>query len=219
MKTRLVLFGALSLVAMGVQAGTLKIVNVNAPAYNYLFSTNGSITVNDTVSTFTTNLPPYTTNLAQVKLSGLIQSRTFQGKPGAPEAGLNAYEYRLVLNKLTNAASVSISSMTLKFSPFSSFAYLGQSNNQAWVVTSGGIGSVGPSSAAASGSQVTFNFNPPLTFSGASNQEVSSYFWGMISSHPPPKTANTWATFTGSERLLSGGSNSFSFLTLRVRAP
>ena len=130
MKTRLYLFGAICIAAVNLHAAPLKIVKVNAPAINYLFSSNGTVVVNDTVASFTTNLPPYTTNLANASLSGFLQSRTYPGKPGTPEAGLNAYEYRLVLTNLTGAKSVSLNSMTLKFSPYSSFAYNGQSNKQ-----------------------------------------------------------------------------------------
>jgi len=148
MKTRLFLFGAICIAAVNVHAVQLKIVKVNAPAINYLFSSNGTVTVSDTVAQFTTNLPPYaTSNLPNASLSGFLQSRTYAGLPGTPEAGLNAYEYRLVLKSLTGAKSVTLNSMTLNFSPYSSFTYNGQSSNQVWVVTSGGLGSVGPNSA------------------------------------------------------------------------
>src|SRR5664280_2431463 len=219
MKTRLYLFGAICIAAVTIHAAPLKIVKVNAPAINYLFSSNGTVTVNDTVDQFTTNLPPYTTNLPNASLSGLLQSRTYKGQPGTPEAGLNAYEYRLVLQKLTGPRSVSINSMTLNFSPYSSFNCNKQKNNQVWVVTSGGVGSVGPGSATTSGSKVTFHFNPPLTLSNDSSQETSSYFFGMISPTPPPTAANGWASFTGSEQLSSSNSIPFNFLMLQVRAP
>jgi hypothetical protein len=222
MKTRLFLFGAICIAAVNVPAAQLKIVKVNAPAINYLFSSNGTVTVSDTVAQFTTNLPPYaTSNLPNASLSGFLQSRTYAGLPGTPEAGLNAYEYRLVLKSLTGAKSVALNSMTLKFSPYSSFTYNGQTNKQVWVVTSGGLGSVGPNSAATSGSKVTFTFNPPFTFSSVSNQnqETSSYFFGMISPTKPPPAAKGWASFTGTEKLTGGGTVPFNFLMLPVRTP
>ena len=224
MKTRLFLFGAICIAAVNVHAVQLNIVGVNATNINYLFSSNGIVTVKDTVDQFTTNLPPHMTKLANASLSGLLQSRTYKGQPGTKEAGLNAYEYRLVLKKLTGAKSVSIDSMTLKFSPYSSFNYNNiisrRFSEQVWVITSGGVGSVGPSSAVASGSNVvTFIFNPPLKLSSASTQETSSYSFGMISSNSPPNAANAWATFTGSEQLSSGSSIPFNFLMLRVRTP
>jgi hypothetical protein len=219
MKTRLLLFGAICFAAVNVHAVLLKIVKVNAPAINCLFSSNCTVTVNDTVSDFTTNLPPYTAGPTNATLSGFLQSRTYQGQPGTQEAGLSAYEYRLVLQSLTGAKSVSINSMTLNFSTYTNFDYNGQLNKQIWVVTSGGLGSVGPSSVLASGSKVSFRFNPPLTIPTGANQEMSTYFFGMISSTPPPGAANAWATFTGSEKLSSGSSMPFNFLMLQVRTP
>ena len=187
------------------------------------------------VTSFVTNLPPSTVNptnppLTQTNLalSGFLQSRSYQGQPGMPEAGLTAYEYRLVLQHLQAATgvngvtrkSVSINSMTLNFSPYSSFNYKSQTSNQVWVVTSGGLGSVGPASAVSSGSKVTFNFNPPLTLSSATNQEASTYFFGMLSPHSPPNAVNGWASFTGSEQLSSSSNSTpINFLMLQVRTP
>ena len=132
--------------AVSVHAAQLKVVKVNAPAINYLFSSNRTVTVNDVVASFVTDLPPSTVNptnppLTQTNLafSGFLQSRSYQGQPGTPEAGLTAYEYRLVLQHLQAATGVpmgsrdifvSINSMTLNFSPYSSFNYKSQTSNQ-----------------------------------------------------------------------------------------
>jgi len=72
---------------------------------------------------------------------------------------------------------------------------------------------------AVNGSKVTFNFNPPLTFSSTSSESTSSYFFGMISSTPPPATDNSWASFTGTDYLPGGGTASLNWLMLRVRTP
>jgi len=220
MKTRFFLFLALSLAAFGVSAASLHVVKVNAPAYNCLFSTNCIIVVNDTVAPFTTNLPPFTAGTNGGSVSGFLQSRTFAGLPGTPEAGLYGYEYRLVLNKLVGASSVTIRSMTVNFSPYSSFNYQNQMNKQVWVVTSGGLGSTGPGSATVSGTKVTFRFNPPLVLSGANGPEVSSYFFGMVSSTQPPAMANGLATFTGTVKpTANSAAIPFNYLDLLVRTP
>jgi len=217
MKTRLLLSLVLGLTVGSVLAAPLRVAKVNAPAYNCLFNTNCTITVNDTTAAFTTNLPPGSTNGS---LTGFLQSRTFQGQPGSPEAGLYGYEYRLVLNKLTGASSVTIRSMTVDFSPYSSFTYQNQPNQQAWEVTSGGLGSTGPRTASVSGSKVTFRFFPPLVLSSASGQDASTYFFGMISSVAPPATANRWATFEGLVTPAPGGAAvPFNFLAIQARAP
>jgi len=227
--------------AVSVHAAQLKIVKVNTPAINCLFSSNCTVAFNNTVLSISTNLPPYTVNPTNapltetnLALSGYLQSRTCEGQPGTPEAGLTAYEYRLVLQRLTGVTGVkgvsrksfSINSMTFNFSPYSSFNYNGQKNNQVWVVTSGGMGSVGPSSAVASGSKVTFNFNPPLTITSVSTQETSSYFFGMISSNSPPSPPappymplHDWVSCTASEQLSSGSSIPINYLMFLAQTP
>lgn len=234
MKTRLFLFGAICIAVVNVHATPLKVVKVNASTFNCLFNSNCTVAVNNLVTPFVTNMPPYTVNPTNppqtetnLALSGYLQSRTFKGQPGTPEAGLTAYEYRLVLQHLTKTTGIkgvsrksfSINSLAFNFSPYSSFNYNKQASNQVWVVTSGGPGSVGLSSAVASGSKVTFNFNPPLTFLSASNQESSSYFFGMLSPHPSPNSVDGWATCTGSEQLSSGSPIPINFLMLLVRTP
>ena len=219
MKTRLFLFSAICIAAINLHAAPLNVVKVNAPAYNCLFSANCIITVNDTVDHFTTNLPPYTVGSTNPALSGFLQSRTFKAEPGTPEAGQYGYEYRLVLQKLTGVKSVTINSMTINFSPYSSFTYKGHPKKEVWVVTSGGLGSTGPGSATTSGTTVTFHFNPPLKLTNTASQETSSYFFGMASPTPPPAAANSLANFTGTEQLTGGGTIPFNFLILHVRTP
>jgi hypothetical protein len=215
MKTRLSLFIVLSLVVAGCQSP--KIVDVNAPTYNCLFSTNCIIVVNDTTSSLTNNLEP----MQPISVGGFLQSRTFQGQPGTAEAGNYGYEYRLVLNQLSGASSISIDSMKLdNFGSVSPITYNGQPNNKVWVVTSGGLGSVGPTSAAFNGSEITFNFSSPLTFVSGASQESSSYFYGMASPspNPPSGTASGWATFSGTVITSAGVSVPILVLS-QVRTP
>lgn len=176
MQTRLLLslFAALGLVAVAGCASLHNIVKVNAPAINCLFSTNCTVMVDDSTSPITF------TNLTGITGSGFLQSRTFQGLSGAPEAGLYAYVYRIALDDVHGSPSNNyISSLTLDFNSIVPFTYNGQFSNAVWVVTSGGLGSVGPSTAAVTTTNITFNFNPPVTAG------VSSYFFGVISPYPP----------------------------------
>jgi hypothetical protein len=175
MRTRisLVLFAALGLVAVAGCA-QLKIVNVNAPAINCLFSTNCTVIVDDSTSPITF------TNATGITGSGFLQSRTFQGLPGTPEAGLYAYVYRIALDDVHgNPSNNYISSLNLDFTSIVPFDYNGQYSNAVWVVTSGGLGVVGPSRAAATTTNITFSFNPPVAAG------MSSYFFGVISPAPP----------------------------------
>ena len=157
MKKCLFLFSAICIAAVNVHAAQLKIVKVNAPAINCLFSTNCTVTVDDSTSPITF------TNLTGITGSGFLQSRTFQGLHGAPEAGLYAYVYRIALDNVHgNPSNNYISSLTLNFNSIVPFTYNGQYSNAVWVVTSGGIGGVGPSTAAATTTNITFSFNPPV---------------------------------------------------------
>ena len=174
MRTRLPLslFAALGFVAVAGCA-SLHIVNVNAPAINCLFSTNCTVIVDDSTSPITF------TNLTGITGSGFLQSRTFQGLPGTPEAGLYAYVYRIALDDVHGSPSNFISSLTLDFNSIVPFTYNGQPSNLVWVVTSGGLGVVGPSAVAATATNITFNFASPVVAG------TSSYFFGVISPYPP----------------------------------
>ena len=216
MKTSLILLA--SFITTAVSAAQLHLVTVNAPAYNCLFSPDCIITVNETLSPFTTNLPPFTGTNGS--LSGFLQSRTFQGEKNSPEAGLYGYEYRLVLNQIIAADTVSIRSMTINFPTYSKFNFQTQMDKQVWAVTSGSIGTIGPSAVKFSKKKVTFQFDPPLVLSITNTPEVSSYFFGMVSSNPPPYTANGWATFSGTVKATPKSSAiSFNYLTVPVRTP
>jgi hypothetical protein len=194
MKTRLVFFVVMGLGVAGIFAGPLKIARVNLWDHNCLFSTNCIIGIYDTELAFTTN----TTSIPSISVGGSLLSRTFQGQPGSREAGCYGYEYRLVVNRLAGAGSVSITTLTLqKFGKVSKFTYNGQRDNRVWVMSSGGVGGVGPSSVDARGSKITFHFDPPLTFASNAAKEMSSLFFGMASPGQPPNAPNAWAICTG----------------------
>ena len=162
---------------------SLKIINVNAPAINCLFNTNCVVTVDDSTAPITFNYTNGTTS------SGFLQSRTFQGSPGTPEAGLYAYVYRIALDAVQGSPSNSyISTLTLNFNSIVPFNYNGQTSNAVWVVTSGGLGSAGPTKASATATNITFEFNPPIVAG------TSSYFFGVVSPYPP---TNQTARVTG----------------------
>jgi len=201
------------------QCGPLKVIHVSAPEIVCNFSPTCSITVNDTVAEFVTNLPAVSASSTwpRPSMSGFLQSRTFEGLAGTKEAGHYGYEYRLDLQNVSGAHSVTLTSLTIQFSPLSSFDYAGQANNDVWVCTSGGLGTVGPSSASASGSAVTFEFNPPITV--LTGQETSTFFFGLVSTIKPPVAANGWASFTGSVQLNATVTMPFNYLMLQVRTP
>ena len=167
--------------APAAAANPLVVVNVNAPAYQYVFSTSGSVIVQDTVDTFAISGGA---GLAR------LQSRTAVGQPGAPAAGLYRYSYRLDLTNVYGILSEPcVTSLTIRFGVVvSSLDYNGDgaTGDQVFVITSGGLGSVGLASATRSGNDVTFNFaGGGVCAGGSPGTGESSYFFGLVSSLAP----------------------------------
>ncbi|HEX8904913.1 MAG TPA: hypothetical protein VF771_08750 [Longimicrobiaceae bacterium] len=145
----------------------LSIVTVGAPAINCVFATSCRVTVTD----FT----------APLLGGGFLQSRTYQAEPGSPAAGKWVYEYRIDLTRVaTGTAPAMVTSLTVDFGPVvGSLDYNGDSRpDQVFVVTSGGLGSVGPSAATQTGRMITFRFAPTV------NAGQTSYFFGVVSDQP-----------------------------------
>jgi hypothetical protein len=161
-----------------VEAIPLKVVNVSAPAINCVFNPTCTVTVNDTSD----NIPMSTGG------TGFLQSRTYTGAAGSPAVGLFAYEYRIDLRNAVGAVAIScIDSMTVSFGPVVSTLNYGGSPapDQVFVVTGGGIGTIGLSSAVQTGSNIKFTFKSPICEGGSPGKGDSSFFWGLVSKTPP----------------------------------
>jgi hypothetical protein len=172
-----------------VAAAPLKVVNVSAPAINCVFNPTCTVTVNDTSD----NIAMSTGG------TGFLQSRTYTGASGAPANGLYAYEYRIDLRNAVGAVAIScIDSMTISFGPVVSTLNYGgtAAPDQVFVVTGGGIGTIGLASAIQTGSNIKFNFAKPICEGGAPGKGDSSFFWGLVSK-TPPKFVNATLHETG----------------------
>lgn len=159
-------------------AAPLRVVNVSAPAINCVFNPPCTLAVNDTSDNI----------LMSTGGTGILKSRTFTGSPGAPADGLFAYEYRLDLRNAVGATAIScVDSMTINFGPVVSSLDFNsdRKSDQVFVVTSGGIGTIGIASAIQSGSNIRFNFTAPVCEGGAPGKGDSSFFWGLVSKNPP----------------------------------
>lgn len=168
---------------VSITACKLKVVNVSAPSINCVFDPSCTVPVTD--SSDTIPIPAGGTNF--------LQSRTFGGKPGAPANGLYAYEYRIDLRNAIGITYIPcISSMKIKFGPVvSTLDYDGDGEaDDVFVVTGGGLGSVGLDSADKSGDEITFTFNSPVCAGGSPGNGQSTFFFGLVSTQPPgPVTA------------------------------
>lgn len=180
--------------------GQLKVVQVGAPAINCIFDPTCRVTVSDTVATI-----PITADG-----KGFLQSRTFTGSPGAPANGLYAYDFRIDLTNTRTFWRTCIRSLTIAFGPaVHIFDYNGDgSPDQVYVVTQGGIGTIGLSSASQDPQgNISFTFSSPVCSGFFFGRGASTYFFGLTSTQPPQAIT---ATVTGT----AGGR-----YNIAVRAP
>lgn len=197
---KLFTFTLLCLFCASAQALPLKVVNVSAPAINCIFDPTCKVTVSDTTDT----IPLGTGG------TNFLQSRTVTGKPGAPANGLYAYEYRIDLRNAIGITNIPcINSLSLDFGPVvSSLDFDGDGKpDQVYVVTGGGLGTVGVASADQVGSKITFNFSTPVCAGGSPGAGQSTFFFGLVSKQAPQFVAATVKT--------SGGAT----LNVKARAP
>lgn len=165
--------------ATAAAAVPLDIVTVSAPAINCKFDNDCTITVSDSSDHFT---------IGPTAGDAFLQSRTWPpGEPGTAGEGLHAYQYRLDLRQLTGITALPcINSLEIDFGPVTPLDYDDDGNvDHVWVVTGGGLGSVGPSAADRAGDTVTFTFNPPVCAGSSPGNGESSYFFGLASTRAP----------------------------------
>lgn len=172
-QTRSTLLAAFACAALAHAAAAqpMNIVTVGAPAINCLFNTSCSVVVSD--------------HTAPVLGGGFLQSRTFQAQPGSPMAGKWVYQYRLDLTNATAAAAApAVTSMSIQVPsiPAADFNGDGNATDNLFVVTSGGLGTVGPSSANLYGDTLHVMFAPPVPGG------TTSYFFGFLSDTQPQET-------------------------------
>jgi hypothetical protein len=174
--TLLLLFISLTVTA---QAVPLTIVQTSAPPINCVFDSSCTVVVNDTTAPIA--LPGSGT--------GFFQSRTFRGLPGSQAAGRYAYLYRVDLRQAAGTLSLGcVSSVTVNFGAVVGtldFNGDGTRTDQVFVITGGGIGSIGLASADQIGNNITFNFSSPVCAGSSPGRGQSSFFWGLVSTSPP----------------------------------
>ena len=158
-------------------AGMLNVVTVDAPTVNCVFAANCTVTVTDSVG----QLP--LANL-DVKDTAWLQSRTFTGAAGTPGAGKTAYEYRLDMTQASGSLEC-IGGIVINFGPISQLPYKNNQPADAYVVTQGGLGTIGLASAEQDGDVITFNFSKFICASEPANAANTTFFFGLASVNPP----------------------------------
>jgi hypothetical protein len=142
---RLVLLAAFA-APLAVEAETLKVVEVNAPAVNCVFRTTCRITVTDSVG----HIP-----LPFIAAPGTawLQSRSFTAEPGTPGAGKTGYLYRISLTEASGSAEC-IGGVVLDFGPVAKLPYQTGVMADVFVITTGGLGTIGIKSATKTGNVI-----------------------------------------------------------------
>jgi hypothetical protein len=161
--------------------GKLNVVTVAAPAVNCVFNATCTIVVTDSVG----QLP--LGNLDQPNTAWL-QSRTFAGAAGTPGAGKTGYEYRLSLSQASGSLEC-IAGFVINFGPIAQLPFKPNTPADVYVVTQGGLGTIGLASAEQDGDVITFTFDKLLCASQPANAANTTFFFGLASAHPPKAIA------------------------------
>ena len=166
----------LALLPCAAQAQALKIVEVGAPAINCVFQTDCNIPVSDTSGNILIpSLAPGT---------AWLQSRTFAGEAGAPGAGTTGYEYRISLTQASGDSDCIIG-FNLNFGPSKQLPYKDGQLADVYVVTSGGLGTIGLKSATRFDDVITFEFTAPLCAAGPPDIKRTTFFIGLAAAAAP----------------------------------
>lgn len=177
------------LTSTAAQAVPLKVVKVGAPAINCVFNATCTITVTDTVSKFT-----WPSIIAAPTASASFQSRTANGVASAvavvPGANLHVYMYRVTA--LTGGSTDCVSGLVMDVGPVASLDYNNSGKpSQIFVVTMGGLGTVGIQSADQVGNTITFKFTQAICNTVAQG----SYFFGFAAKTLPETVKATALVF------------------------
>jgi hypothetical protein len=170
----IVLAGAV-LLAPPALAANLTVVKVAAPAVNCVFNASCTVTVNDSVGKPT---------FSQLGDGAFFQSRTYPAVAGTPGAGNMAYEYRLDLRQANKFAEC-VAGVVLNFGPVTKLTYPQNQPGHVFVVTQGGLGSVGIASAEQDGSVIIFTFEKYLC------PGETSFFFGLAAPGAPTAVSAT----------------------------
>lgn len=166
--------------AIGVEPGALAVESVNAQAINCLFSA-GCAAVTPTDSVADISAAPGVTGSAR------LQTRTFVGVPGTAAAGKTAYQYRVDLSQVVSSADAPcVTDVTVDLGPTVQLNYDGTGTpGDAYVVSQGGLGTIGIFSAIRIGNKVAFTFNQPICAGASGGTGQSSQFFGVTSASAP----------------------------------
>jgi len=177
------IFCAALLLALGVSAQSLQMVNANYPGIYCRFDPNCKVSANEQSDSITTTNGAATCTL---------MSRSFPGT-SLDSQGTYGYEYQLTIDsngQTPDTNILAVNSLNLTFGAPNYFSFASRASNQVWMVIAGGPTGLAPASASLDGSNVVISFDPPLSLNTLTDQSTNTLVFGMISdSAPQPATA------------------------------
>ena len=192
---------ALLLGLLQARAQSLIIAEVEAPAINCVFHPACAFTVDDSASFIPL---PYLV----APNTAFLQSRTFSGEPGTLAAGKAGYVYRISLTQAAGTADC-LGGLVLNFGPALKLPYAPDKLADVFVITSGGLGSIGLKSAERFGEVIVFDLAKPLCLEGGPNLANTTFFFGLAANTAPaPKAVDA--------QIYAFGSPSFYAVEARV---
>jgi hypothetical protein len=178
---RFALSTAVILIALpSAQGASLSVVSVAAPGINCIYDPSCRVMATDTVA----GIP-----MAGISGRAVLQTRTFAAAADAPGAGKFGYEYRVNLTGAVGHACVT--ALKLPFGAIEKLPYnQGGPYGDIYVITSGGLGTIGFAGVEKAGDTIVFTFSKPVCAGAKPGEGESSLFFGLSSSSPPkPVTA------------------------------
>jgi hypothetical protein len=106
-----------------------------------------------------------------------LQSRGFTAEPGTPGAGKTGYLYRISLTEASGSAEC-IGGLVLDFGPVAKLPYQTGVMADVFVITTGGLGTIGIKSATKTGNVIEFELAQGLCLSGGPDIKNTTFFSG-----------------------------------------
>jgi hypothetical protein len=172
------IFCSALLLAAGVCAQSLQMVNANYPGIYCRFDPSCKVSANEQSDSFTPTNDVGTC---------VLMSRSFPGT-SLDTQGRYGYEYQLTIDsngQTPDTNILTVNSLSLTFGNPDYFSFATRASNQVWMVIAGGPTGLAPTSASMDGSKVVFSFDPPLSLNALTDQSTNTLVFGMMSDGTP----------------------------------
>ncbi len=187
---KLILACAAALLATAAQAQdrpapptSLKIVKAASGTIDCVFKSGPDCTGGGTAGSAGVSI----FSLAGSTGNALMQNSTALAAPNTAGAGRTAYFYRVDLSEVTAIGDFAcITDITIDFGPIAALQYDGSGPpDDVFIVTQGGVGSVGLESAVQNGRNITFTFERPICATPPPSRGEASLSFGLASAAGP----------------------------------